>query len=50
LTAHDFRFRQAEECSRLIEYVANGVEPAVGGNQVEKIAVLARGSVGLMCS
>ncbi len=38
--------RQAEEAARLVEHVAEGVEPAIEGDQVEEIAMLAGGGVG----
>src|SRR5262249_34431355 len=43
-----WRFRpwQAEEGSRLIEYVAQALQPPVQGDEVEEIAVLSRGGVG----
>src|SRR5262249_62303394 len=37
---------QAEEGSRLIEYVAQALQPPVQGDEVEEIAVLSRGGVG----
>src|SRR3546814_9637820 len=37
--------RQAEEAACLLEHIAEGVEPAVEGDQVEEIAVLAGGGV-----
>jgi hypothetical protein len=43
-----WRFRpwQAEEGSRLIEHVAQALQPPVQGDEVEEIAVLSRGGVG----
>jgi hypothetical protein len=33
-------FRQAQEPSRLVQHVAEGVEPAGAGDQVEQVAML----------
>ncbi len=41
---------QAEEASCLIEDIAQASEAAVDGDQVEQIAMLAGGGIGLMCS
>ena len=41
---------QAEEGTRLVEQVAEAVEAAVQGDEVEEIAMLAGGGVRLMCS
>ena len=39
---------QAEEHPRFIERVAQAIKPAVEGDEVEQIAMLAGGGVGLM--
>jgi hypothetical protein len=39
---------QAKECPRLVEDVGEAGQPAIEGDQIEKIAVLSGGSVGLM--
>ena len=41
---------QAEEGSRLVERVAQAIEAAIQGDEVEQIAMFAGGGVGLMCS
>jgi hypothetical protein len=42
--------RQAEEPARLLQHVAEGVEPAHAGDQVEEVATLSRRKIGLMCN
>ena len=42
--------RQTKEGSRLVKDVGEGVQPAIEGDQIEKITMLPRRSVGLMCS
>jgi hypothetical protein len=41
-----FQSWQVEEGSRLVEYVAQTLQPPVQGDEVEEIAMLARGGVG----
>jgi len=41
---------RGEEGSCLVEDIAQAIEAAVHGDEVEQIAVLAGGGVGLMCS
>src|SRR3546814_10737195 len=38
--------RQAEKAARLVEHLAEGVEPAIESDQIEEIAMLAGGGVG----
>ena len=42
--------RQGEERACLVQGVAQAIETAIEGDQVQKIAMLAGGGVGLMCS
>jgi hypothetical protein len=42
--------RQAQEGSGFVEHVAKAIEPPVHGDQVEQVAMLSGGGVGLMCS
>jgi hypothetical protein len=46
----DVGTRQAEEGSSLIESVAQTIEAAIAGDQVEKITVFPGGGIRLMCS
>src|SRR3546814_18821193 len=42
--------RQAEKAARLVEHLAEGVEPAIESHQIEAIAMLAGGGVGTVAA